>query len=252
MSELGQNEGQEQNEKTTFFDSAKISEKKDVEHFSNVEGAEERARAAERARKAAEKEAAEVHAADVRAAAEQMKKAEDKQAGKKGGILGFLFGGWHKWVVVAIIFVVAVLAIVMLVTSLRREDTDKTDGRVATVYEEALKTANYESYNPDYYLGEKVIVDAIGSSMNDEEKALLRIALARYYSDMYGNYGEAIKMLDEIEKEYDFSRSDDCFVVGSLSIIYAKSSENDKHEKYNNRLKELKCIEGEADDGQAE
>ena len=76
MSELGLKEGQGQDEKTPFFDSSKITDKKTTEHFSNVEGAAERAKQAERARIAAEKEAREVHAADIRAASEQMKKAQ--------------------------------------------------------------------------------------------------------------------------------------------------------------------------------
>lgn len=249
MSELGSKKGQSENKNAPVFDSSELETKQKTDHFVNVKDAEARKKEAERKAKEVEKKAENEHKEAVK---EAVKKADKEARHSKGGILGFLFGGWHKWVVVTTILIVIVLVIVMLMTSLKREDTDKPAGRAETVYEEALKTANYESYNPDYYLGEKVIVDAISSSTNDEEKALLRIALARYYSEMYGNYGEAIKMLDEIEKEYDFSRNDDCFIVGSLSIVYAKSSENDKREKYNNRLIELKCFAREADDGQAE
>ena len=249
MSELGSKKGQSENKNAPVFDSLELETKQKTDHFVNVKDAEARKKEAERKAKEVEKKAENEHKEAVKEAA---KKANKEVRGSKGGIRNLLFGGWHKWVVIVIILIIIALVIVMLMTSLKREDTDKPAGRAETVYEEALKTANYESYNPDYYLGEKVIVDAISSSTNDEEKALLRIALARYYSEMYGYYGEAIKMLDEIEKEYDFSRSDDCFIVGSLSIIYTTSSENDKREKYNNRLNELKCFMRETDDGQAE
>ena len=112
MSELGLKEGQGQDEKTPFFDSSKISDKKATEHFANVEGAAERAKQAERARIAAEKEAREVHAADIRAASEQMKKTQkaEKTPNKASGV----FAGNHKWLFI-IILLVAILATVGIV-----------------------------------------------------------------------------------------------------------------------------------------
>lgn len=211
MSELGQNEGQEQNEKTTFFDSAKISEKKDVEHFSNVEGAEERAKAAERARKAAEKEAAEVHAADVRAAAEQMKKAEDKQTGKRGGILGFLFGGWHKIVTIAVIPVIIAGGVSLIFKSIPEseekilERDDLAIERAQMIYVEAEKVRLGGSYEDAKVKFEEALKDC-----NREENIFITIKYAEYIASMEYDRKTADSMLDsveglvqtEIEKEY--------------------------------------------------
>ena len=211
MSELGQNEGQEQNEKATFFDSAKISEKKDVEHFSNVEGAEERAKAAERARKAAEKEAAEVHAADVRAAAEQMKKAENKQAGKKGGILGFLFGGWHKWVTVVAILAIVAGAVLLIFKSIPEseerilERDNLAIERAQMIYVEAEKVRLGGSYEDAKAKFEEALKDC-----NREENIFITIKYAEYIASMEYDRKTADSMLDsveglvqtEIEKEY--------------------------------------------------
>lgn len=211
MSELGQNEGQEQNEKATFFDSAKISEKKDVEHFSNVEGAEERVKAAERARKAAEKEAAEVHAADVRAAAEQMKKAEDKQAGKKGGILGFLFGGWHKWVTIVVIPAIIAGAVLLIFKSIPEseekilERDDLAIERAQMIYVEAEKVRLGGSYEDAKVKFEEALKDC-----NREENIFITIKYAEYIASMEYDRKTADSMLDsveglvqtEIEKEY--------------------------------------------------
>lgn len=211
MSELGQNEGQEQNEKATFFDSAKISEKKDVEHFSNVEGAEERAKAAEHARKAAEKEAAEVHAADVRAAAEQMKKAENKQAGKKGGILGFLFGGWHKIVTIAVILVIIAGGVSLIFKSIPEseekilERDDLAIERAQMIYVEAEKVRLGGSYEDAKVKFEEALKDC-----NREEKIFITIKYAEYIASMEYDRKTADSMLDsveglvqtEIEKEY--------------------------------------------------
>lgn len=211
MSELGQNEGQEQNEKATFFDSAKISEKKDVEHFSNVEGAEERAKAAERARKAAEKEAAEVHAADVRAAAEQMKKAEDKRAGKKGGILGFLFGGWHKIVTIVVILAIIAGAVPLIFKSIPEseekilERDDLAIERAQMIYVEAEKVRLGGSYEDAKVKFEEALKDC-----NREENIFITIKYAEYIASMEYDRKTADSMLDsveglaqtEIEKEY--------------------------------------------------
>lgn len=211
MSELGQNEGQEQNEKATFFDSAKISEKKDVEHFSNVEGAEERAKAAERARKAAEKEAAEVHAADVRAAAEQMKKAEDKQTGKRGGILGFLFGGWHKWVTIVVILAIIAGAVLLIFKSIPESEEKILERdnlaieRAQMIYVEAEKVRLGGSYEDAKVKFEKALKDC-----NREENIFITIKYAEYIASMEYDRKTADSMLDsveglaqtEIEKEY--------------------------------------------------
>lgn len=220
MSELGQNEGQEQNEKTTFFDSAKISEKKDVEHFSNVEGAEERAKAAERARKAAEKEAAEVHAADVRAAAEQMKKAEDKQSGKKGGILGFLFGGWHKWVTFLVVLLVLVVGGVFLLMYSSGESDEaiaergrSAAARAQTIYDEAERIRLDGTYEEAKKKFEGALVDC-----NREEKIYITVRYAEYVAFIGQDSEAAYALIDSVKNDTKTDQEKECVSNGLRSV----------------------------------
>lgn len=209
MSELGQNEGQEQNEKATFFDSAKISEKKDVEHFSNVEGAEERAKAAERARKAAEKEAAEVHAADVRAAAEQMKKTEDKQSGKKGGILGFLFGGWHKIVTIVVVLVLIVGGVLLCMNMCKTESYETRKEKdiaareaAARIEDDARVLVDIESSEEKYAEAKKIYEDAIKNS-DKRQAVFLKIEYAEFVYDNTSDFSAAIDILGDVKADID-------------------------------------------------
>ena len=207
MSELGQNEGQEQNEKATFFDSAKISEKKDVEHFSNVEGAEERAKAAERARKAAEKEAAEVHAADVRAAAEQMKKAENKQAGKKGGILDFLFGGWHKIVTIVVVLALAAGGVFLIINFTGSKTYEEEVNEENEAYTSAVAIDSDLRYpfelnpSPEAYEKAKSEYEQSIHEASESEAVFLKIMYACFVYDNEKDFNKASGILVGIEKD---------------------------------------------------
>ena len=219
MSELGQNEGQGQDEKTPFFDSAKISEKKDVEHFSNVEGAAERARAAERAQKAAEKEAAEVHAADVRAASEQMKQAEKEKSGKKGGILGFLFGGWHKIVTILVVLALIGGGVFLALRSIPEseekilERDEAAIERAQMIYEEAEEIRLGGSYEDAKKKFEEALVDC-----NREEKIFITIKYAEYIAFMEYNGEKASSMIEEVEKISQTTTEKDYIGIGKNNI----------------------------------
>jgi len=93
--ELGQ-KGQKVN-----FDSANIGKKEKATQFTNIEGAKERAKAEERAKQAAEKEAAELHMAHVEAASVAQEKAERKERATGKKLLNLFFASWHKWVTIA-------------------------------------------------------------------------------------------------------------------------------------------------------
>ena len=209
MSELGQNEGQGQSDNTPFFDSTKISDKKDVEHFSNVEGAEERARKAEQAKKAAEKEAQEVHAADVRAVSEQMKQQEN--GGKKGGIVGVLFGGWHKIVTIAVLLALVVGGGFLIIANIPESEEaklKKDDAAIEyaqSVYVEAEEVRLGGSYEDAKKKFEDALVDC-----SREEKIFTTIKYAEYIAFIEYDASTANSMIDgientvqtEIEKEY--------------------------------------------------
>lgn len=232
MSELGQNEGQEQDKNIPFFDSSKISDKKDVEHFSNVEGAEERARKAEQAKKAAEKEAKEVHAADIRAASEQMKKQEQGESGKKGGIVGFLFGGWHK--------IVTVLMLVALVVGGVLLAINFTGGKT---YEEEVKEEN-EAYtsavaidsdlrypfeldpSPETYEEAKSKYEQSIHEASISEAVFLKIMYACFVYDNENDFNKASGILVGIEKDIKTKETADYYNY-RIGDIYERAGMSD-------------------------
>lgn len=71
MSELGSNQGQDENKNTPVFDSANLAEKQKAEHFTNVEGNEARAKQAERQAEAMKKKAEAARTNEVKKAAKK-------------------------------------------------------------------------------------------------------------------------------------------------------------------------------------
>ncbi len=218
MSELGQNEGQGQDEKTPFFDSAKISDKKDVEHFSNVEGAEERAKAAERAKKAAEKEAAEVHASDVRAASEQMKQAEKEKSSKKGGILGFLFGGWHKIVTIAILLIVLALAVVFSLKKTNKEEVeDRTS--IESYYAELDERVKQSHWDRETYIdAANELKEKRDTATNNEAAYYYGLYYARFVFDNGISVNDSKVAFTEIPEKDNINYEESC----ELKYFYYK------------------------------
>lgn len=216
MLELGSKEGQGQGEKTPFFDSSKISDKKAAEHFSNVEGAAERARQAERARIAAEKEAREVHAADVRAASEQMKKAQKAESGKKGGIVKFLFGGWHKIVTIVILLAIVAGGVFLVIRNMpESEDIKLEKDRAAqelaqSIYVEAEDVRLDGSYED----AKKKFEDAL-NNCSREEKIFITTKYAEYIAFMEYDAETANSMVDSVatgaETEMEKSRIESAY-----------------------------------------
>lgn len=204
MSELGQNEGQEQDKNTPFFDSSKISDKKDVEHFSNVEGAEERARKAEQAKKAAEKEAKEVHAADIRAASEQMKQQEN--GGKKGGIVGFLFGGWHKIVTIIVLLALIGGGIFLVLRtadepySVKKEHEQAAFEAALVVDDDARIAFEINPNEETYGQAKKIYEDAIAKA-DKYEVAFLKMKYAEFVYENTYDFDAAVSILDGVTEE---------------------------------------------------
>ena len=217
MSESGQNEGQEQDKNTPFFDSAKITDKKDVEHFANVEGAEERARKAEQAKKAAEKEAQEVHAADVRAASEQLKKQEN--GGKKGGIVGFLFGGWHKIVTIVVLLILVAGGIFLAIRSIPESEEAKLEkDKAAIEYAQNIYTEAEEvRLGGSYDDAKKKFEDAL-VNCSREEKIFITIKYAEYIAFIEYDAGTANLMIDEIENMVQTDIEKEYINTGRLNV----------------------------------
>lgn len=208
MSELGLKEGQGQDEKTPFFDSSKISDKKATEHFANVEGAAERAKQAERARIAAEKEAREVHAADIRAASEQMKKAQKAESGKKGGIAKFLFGGWHKIVTIVILLGLIAGGIFLIINSPEesyssKKEKDEAALAAADEVEDNARTVFDINSNEETYREAKNIYESAIEKSDKREKVFLKIMYADFIYKNTRDFDLAVSMLDGIDEEID-------------------------------------------------
>lgn len=210
MSELGQNEGQEQGKDAPFFDSSKITDKKDVEHFANVEGAEERARKAEQAKKAAEKEAQEVHAADIRAASEQLKKQENAETPRKrGGVIGFLFGGWHKIVTIVVLLALLVGGVYLAINTFYSEpysekvEKDKVALEAASKVEDDARTVFDINSNEETYKEAKDIYEKAIGEADDREAVFLKIMYADFIYENTSDFDLAVSVLDGIEKKID-------------------------------------------------
>lgn len=225
MSELGLKEGQGQDEKTPFFDSSKISDKKATEHFANVEGAAERAKQAERARIAAEKEAREVHAADIRAASEQMKKAQkaEKTSNKASGV----FAGNHKWLFI-IILLVAILATVGIVYYFASTSKTKEE-QVEEKVESFKENCNSEIRENEYCFEALDDFEAyISNEKNLDAKVILLKNYEEYVMSEFGDAGRVKDFLDEnISGEYTERNKED--LCGIYKDLYYES---DNWEEY--------------------
>ena len=233
MSELGPKEGQGQDEKTPFFDSSKITDKKTTEHFSNVEGAAERAKQAERARIAAEKEAREVHAADVRAASEQMKKAQKAESGKKGGIVKFLSGGWHKIVTIVILLGLIAGGIFLIINSPEEPYSSKKEKDIvafaaAGEVESKARTVFDIDSNEETYREAKNIYESAIEKSDKREKVFLKImymvggfspTIASYVSLKRNNKVRSFK--EWIKRIFDIKHNISIYMlVGLFVLIY--------------------------------
>ena len=217
MSELGSNEGQGQEQKTPFFDSSKISDKKDVEHFSNVEGAAERAKAAERARKAAEKEAQEVHAADIRAASEQLKKEEKGEKKSKKKIIVFV-------IILAILAALGVLGAWLIGKSAENARNEKDSAAIElaqSIYVEAEDIRLGGSYDD----AKRKFEDALQSSTR-EEKIFITIKYAEYVAFLEYDESAAKSLIGKIEGQVQTEIEKEYLETGKRNIeLYTRGEE---------------------------
>ena len=228
MSEEGLNkgQGQDQETKTPFFDSSEISKKENVEHFTNVAGAEERAKAAERAKKAAEAEAREVHEADVRAASEQMKKAEN---GEKKGIIHFLFGGWHKFVTIATLLLIIAVSVYFLFFA-AKNDSDLDYKAQALQYYEKQKALCVDADIETYAAAREEYEERYNSAEDAHQKFYegYYYALFVYY---YGiNFYDSFNIFNELPIPSDVTSEEACDLRNATYTFYEDGdfSENEK------------------------
>lgn len=188
MSELGSNQGQDENKNTPVFDSANLAEKQKAEHFANVEGNEARAKQAERQAEAVKKKAEAAHANEIK------KVAKKEVGGSKGGILNFLFGGWHKWVFIALTLAICAVAVLLYVVS----NTSVVDEHNA---EEKIENFKNEcdniSLEGDYCFE---ALEDIEGYIENEKNFDIKIKLLKEYEEYvmleYGDYSRVKNVLD--------------------------------------------------------
>ena len=132
MSELGSNQGQDENKNGPVFDSSKLNKEQTTEHFTNVKDVEDRAKAAEKAKKEAEKSANEAHEKSVREAAKLQQKAE-KTPNKTSGASARK----RKWIFAIIIaaVILATIGIVYYVSNFGKSSEELAEKKVESFKE---------------------------------------------------------------------------------------------------------------------
>jgi len=191
MSELGSNQGQDENKNTTVFDSANLAEKQKAEHFTNVEGSEARAKAAERQAEALKKKAEAAHAGEIKKAAKQANK---EAGGSKGGILNVMFGGWRKWAWVAVLIIALSVCVFVYYLSTGTISEQQADKK-AESFKESCSIEDAESS----YCFEAL--DDFENYISNEGNLDTKIKLLKEYEEYvmleYGDAGRVEAFLDK-------------------------------------------------------
>lgn len=222
MSELGSNQGQDENKNGPVFDSSKLSKEQTTEHFINVIGAENRAKAAEREAKEAKKKANEAHKKNIREAAKVQRKAEktpnkasDTSAKKRKWIFGIILA----------VVVLVTIGIVCYVSNFGKSSEELAEKKVESFKEscsgETLESGYcFEAIDDleNYIRGEKNLDAKVGLLKEYEE----------YVMSEFGDAGRVKDFLDEnISGDYTEQNKED--LCGVYKDLYYES---DNWEEY--------------------
>lgn len=193
-------EGQEKDiENGVAFDSANIGKKKKATQFTIIEGAEERARAAQIAKVAAEREAQELHQADIEAASLRQKQAEEAERQARGGIAYKLFGGWRKWLWLAILLI-AIAATVYFVFFNKKPEVKKSAKEEAkALYDEQLAKIDRNNLEESYVSARDLMEEKWNSADDDESKFWYGYYYAYFMRDSIYDEQAAYNILSSLE-----------------------------------------------------
>lgn len=222
MSELGSNQGQDENKNGPVFDSSKLSKEQTTEHFTNVKDVEDRAKAAEREAKEVEKKAQKEHAANIRSVSKQMKN-ELKDNGiqkKKNKII--------LPIAVCVVLILGLLAFWLVCGLLDKVSTKKDEAAqeyALSIYRDIETIQEEESLDAAREKMESTIESAsdaqkvylsmyyaefLASRTGDEVTALEWLEKAQSYckndkelEDVSGEYAKIVMILDEDEFEFE-------------------------------------------------
>ncbi len=215
MSELGSNNGQDENKNTPIFDSSELETKQKADHFANVEGVEAREKEAERKTKEVEKKAENEHKEAVKEAA---KKADKEARGSKGGIWNLLFGGWHKWVTIVIICILVVGSIFMLCRiGSGDESVNNRDEAANSLAQEKYKEAESKRLGGSFEEAKKVFEDSI-EKCSREEKIYLTVEYAKYIAKHQYKAIEAYELIDGVRADAKTDAEKDAIDAGYYLI----------------------------------
>ena len=138
-----------------------------------------------------------------------MKKAEYKQAGKKGGILGFLFGGWHKIVAIMVVLVLIVGGVLLCMNMCKTESYETRKEKdiaareaAARIEDDARVLVDIESSEEKYAEAKKIYEDAIKNS-DKRQAVFLKIEYAEFVYDNTSDFSAAIDILGDVKADID-------------------------------------------------
>ena len=197
MSELGSNNGQDENKNAPVFDSANIAEKQKADQFVKGELADKRQATLEQAEKAKEQQAKDARKADFRAElkAQEKQEAEIKKTNNK--IAYVLFWGWHKFITILVVagILLAIFLIAKNISTKQNNDAslEKAEERIA-VFEADCASEDEESGYCSDSLDE--FEEYIRHESNTEAKVKLLEEYEEYVMREYGDSERVRKFLD--------------------------------------------------------
>ncbi len=212
MSELGSNQGQDENKNGPVFDSSKLSKEQTTEHFTNVKGAENRAKAAEREAKEAEKAANEAHKKNIREAAKVQRRAEktpNKASGASAKKRKWIFG------IILAVVVLTAIGIVCYIPNFRKSSDELAEKKVES-FKESCSGETLESG----YCFEAI--DDLENYIRSEKNLDTKVSLLREYEEYvmteYGDAGRVKDFLDDnISGDYSEQNKEDlCSIYKDL------------------------------------
>lgn len=214
MSEEGQ-KGQNK----VDFDSADIGKKQKAVQFTEIEGAEERARAAEKAKAAAEKAAEELHEANVEAVADRQVAVEKQEKLARGGVLYKIFAGWHKWAILGVLLLIGAGVAVYLIFFNKPTEAVPAKEAAKAFYDQMIAKSENSSASEDIIANDEEYKQKIDSLNTDEERYYYNAYYAVYVLRV--NY-DLVGATDKVGEAYSFLTDDydKCVFLWSANIVY--------------------------------
>lgn len=217
---MSEESGQKGQDEKVSFDSANIGKKQKATQFTIIEGAEERAKAAERAKIEAEKEAEELHEADIEAASANQAKAEEEQRMATAGLGYKIFGGKRKWIILGIILLITAAILSWFLLFKKPEPTLAPKDAAKAFYDQQAAKISPESTLDDHAAAQKEFLDKIEGLETDEERYYYTIYYTKYLKDIEG---DATGALDSLQKAYSLQQIgnyDKCLFAEVMSDVY--------------------------------